>query len=71
MNRLCCVQVQRRVQVPAECSESPVAAAALLGLTDAEETPKIKPNRRHQVEAPQPHGLPHRQPTVLPPGNAP
>lgn len=42
---LLCVQVQRCVQVPPECSAGAVAAAALLGSTDAEETPQVQPDR--------------------------
>lgn len=52
-----CSQVQRCVQVPAECAASAVTAAALLGSADAEETPQVQPNRCCQVEAAQPHGI--------------
>lgn len=41
---LLCGQVQRCVQVPAECAAGAVAAAALLGSTDAEETPQVQPD---------------------------
>lgn len=61
-------QVQRGVQVPAQRAAGPVAAAALLGSADAEEAPEVQPIRRSEVEAPQPHGVPHRQPAVLPTG---
>lgn len=64
-----CPQVQRRVQVPTECTAGAVAAAALLGSTDAEETPQVQPDRRCEMEATQPHGLPDRQPAVLLTGN--
>lgn len=40
-----CGQVQCCVQVPAECAAGAVAAAALLGSTDAEETPQVQPDR--------------------------
>lgn len=62
-------QVQRCVQVPAERAAGAVAAAALLGSTDAEETPQVQPDRCCEVEATQPHGLPDRQPAVLLAGN--
>lgn len=66
---LCLVpQVQRCVQVPAERPESAVSAAALLGSADAAEAPEVHPDGRGEVEAAQPHGLPDRQPAVLPPG---
>lgn len=38
---LLCTQVQRCVQVPAERAAGAVAAAALLGSADAEETPQV------------------------------
>lgn len=38
---LLCTQVQRCVQVPAERAAGAVAAAALLGSADAEETPEV------------------------------
>ncbi|XP_068172314.1 gamma-tubulin complex component 4 isoform X4 [Antennarius striatus] len=61
-------KVQHRVPLPAEREARPVAAAALLGSADAEETPQVQPDGRRQVEATQPHGLPDRQPAVLPAG---
>lgn len=60
-----CVQVQRGVQVPAECAAGAVAAAALLGSADAEETPEVQSDRGCEVETAEPHGLPDRQPAVL------
>ena len=53
-------QVQRGVQVPAERAAGAVAAAALLGPSDAEETPEVQPDGRREVATPEPHGVPHR-----------
>lgn len=64
-----CVQVQRGVQVPAERAAGAVSAAALLGASDAEEAPQIHQDGCRQVAPAQPHGLPDRQPAVLPAGS--
>lgn len=64
----CCVQVQRGVQVPAERAAGAVSAPALLGAADAEEAPQVHQDGRGQVAPAQPHGLPDRQPAVLPAG---
>ena len=65
------LQVQHALSLPASREEGRDGVAALLGLANATQTREGRRRWNAHLVPSKQHGLPHKQPPVLPPGRNP